>query len=360
MDEASRMARAADQGYSIDAYKGMYPYDWRTVPTRNWKDEVISGHDLVPKEISSIDSGNIVPTKHADDLRAIKSNYAGFFSNSPDVASRFATNMNGSVYPVKLKFENPKVIDAQGRYAADFQFGPGAGRLLLDKDSPHDGVILKNTKDEGDVYIPRHPSQVRSKFAAFDPENKDSGYLLASGIGSLLGATAVAGQNDMKYASGGNVLPFYARSEARNLEHSGFIHSPVPGRTDRLPMGVKGGSYVLPADTVSAVGQGNSLAGAHALTRLFGMGPYGSSMPHISGGRPSIPKLPSVKPPKFARGGPVDIVAAGGEMVIPPHVVAQIGKGDMKLGHDILDAFVKHTRAKTVKKLKSLPDPKKK
>ena len=179
-------------------------------------------------------------------------------------------------------------------------------------------------------------------------------------LGGNVGATAVAGQNDMKYASGGNVLPFYARSEARNLEHSGFIHSPVPGRTDRLPMGVKGGSYVLPADTVSAVGQGNSLAGAHALTRLFGMGPYGSSMPHISGGRPSIPKLPSVKPPKFARGGPVDIVAAGGEMVIPPHVVAQIGKGDMKLGHDILDAFVKHTRAKTVKKLKSLPDPKKK
>jgi hypothetical protein len=170
-------------------------------------------------------------------------------------------------------------------------------------------------------------------------------------------------KNGEKYASGGNVLPFYARSGAWNLEHSGFIHSPVPGRTDRLPMGVKGGSYVLPADTVSAVGQGNSLAGAHSLSRLFGMGPYGSTMPHIHSVRPQMPKLMNApRPPKFARGGsgPVDIVAAGGEMIIPPHIVLQIGKGDMQRGHDILDAFVKHTRAKTVKKLKSLPGPKKK
>lgn len=172
MDEASRMARAQAQGYTIDAYKGSYPYDWRTVPERDWKGNIIKGtENRVPQELTEFDARRAFPD----------SNAAGFFSNDPAVASRFATAMGqGAVYPVKLKFSNPKVIDAEGAFAADFQFGPGAGRLKLPKDSPHDGVILKNTKDEGDVYIPKDSSQIRSKFAAFDPANAGSGGLLGS------------------------------------------------------------------------------------------------------------------------------------------------------------------------------------
>jgi hypothetical protein len=174
MDEASRMGRAAEQGYTVDAYKGMYAYDWRTEPGRNWKGEIISQPEIPGgrKELTSIDARQVWPENKTG---------AGFFSNSPGVASRFAEAMNGAVYPVKLKFENPKVIDAQGAYAADFQFGSGAGRLKLGDNSPHDGVILKNTKDEGDVYIPREPSQIRSRWAAFDPANRNSGELLGAG-----------------------------------------------------------------------------------------------------------------------------------------------------------------------------------
>jgi hypothetical protein len=54
----------------------------------------------------------------------------------------------------------------------------------------------------------------------------------------------------------------------------------------------------------------------------------------------------------------VPIVAASGEAVIPPDAI--IAKhGDLDTGHKVLDAVVKHVRAKTVKKLKSLPGPKK-
>lgn len=171
MDEASRMARAAEQGYSIDAYKGMNPYDANTVPEYYGSGRVVPGTEhRIRQELTQIDARKM---RGGDDV--------GFFSNDPAVGSRFAEIMRGSVYPVKLRMENPKIIDAEGRRAADFQFGKGEGQLQLPKDSPHDGVILKNTKDEGDIYLPREPQQVRSRWAAYDPANEGSGYLLGSG-----------------------------------------------------------------------------------------------------------------------------------------------------------------------------------
>jgi hypothetical protein len=62
---------------------------------------------------------------------------------------------------------------------------------------------------------------------------------------------------------------------------------------------------------------------------------------------------------RFANGGTVPIVAAGGEYVIPPHAVAGFGKGSLDTGHRVLDEFVKHVRAKTIKTLQKLPGPKK-
>lgn len=168
-------------------------------------------------------------------------------------------------------------------------------------------------------------------------------------------AIAYKVQREAKRAAGG-ATPFYVRSAAHNLERSGFIHSPVAGRTDRISMGVKPGSYVMPADVLSGVGQGNSLAGAHAFNRLLGMGPYGSNAPKIK--MPSAGMMRGRK--GFADGGstPVDIVAAGGEYVIPVEKVAEVGGGDIDHGHAILDAMVKQIRKRTIKTLRKLPGPK--
>lgn len=57
--------------------------------------------------------------------------------------------------------------------------------------------------------------------------------------------------------------------------HSGPIHSSVAGRTDHLPITVESGSYVLPADCVSHLGENNTLAGFKVLRRMFGGEPYG-------------------------------------------------------------------------------------
>lgn len=156
-------------------------------------------------------------------------------------------------------------------------------------------------------------------------------------------------------ASGGSV-PFFARQGASNLAHSGMIHSPTSGRSDKLPLGVKGNSFVLPADTVSSIGGGNSMAGAHALDRMFKSAPYGAAMPGMNLKTKAIRQ-------KFADGGspdaPVtDIMASGGEYVLSPEQVASVGSGDIDRGHDILDSFVKHIRKRTVKVLRKLKGPK--
>lgn len=171
-------------------------------------------------------------------------------------------------------------------------------------------------------------------------------------------AIAYRVQREAKKASGGAVSPpFYARSEARALERSGMLHSPVPGRTDKLPTSVRSGAYVIPADVVSGLGQGNSMAGAHGLSQMLKLGPYGSPRGGMRGMRP-----PRIN--KFADGGsvlddPVQIVAAGGEYIVDPEHVSKIGGGDLNKGHEILDAFVKHVRSKTIKTMKKLPGPKK-
>lgn len=143
--------------------------------------------------------------------------------------------------------------------------------------------------------------------------------------------------------------------------HKGPIHSSVAGRTDHLPMHVASGSYVIPADIISAMGEGNSMAGFKVAKSIFSIpGPYGQSTGSIPYGGGSMPY--GQPEPHKAAGGETDavpIVAAGGEYVIPPEDVARLGKGSLDDGHKILDAFVKKMRKKTIATLQSLPGPKK-
>ena len=193
--------------------------------------------------------------------------------------------------------------------------------------------------------------------------------------------------------------------------YSGAIKSSVAGRTDHLPMHVPSGAYVIPADIISAMGEGNTLAGFKVANSIFsqpfygsrgmagganpyiptkapygtGRGqpydkaplPYGSSPPASLPERriafsKALPPAPgplgttsttTTQPGSYMRasGGEVDavpIVAAGGEYVISPDDVTNLGKGSMDDGHRILDEFVKRMRSKTIKTLQKLPGPK--
>lgn len=122
--------------------------------------------------------------------------------------------------------------------------------------------------------------------------------------------------------------------------HTGPIHSPVAGRTDHLNMHVPSGAYVIPADIVSALGEGNTMAGFRAVKMMFN-----SAQGMAAGGEAET-------------GEPVPIVAAGGEYVLSPQEVAWVGKGNMDIGHRALDEWVKGTRAELISTLKNLPGPK--
>jgi hypothetical protein len=135
--------------------------------------------------------------------------------------------------------------------------------------------------------------------------------------------------------------------------HVGPIHSSVAGRTDHLPMTVQSGSYVLPADIISASGEGNTIAGFKHARRVFGGTPRGgASQPYNHEGGPYGMKDGGAAPG-------VPIVAAGGEYVLSPDQVREIGGGDLDTGHKVLDEFVKRMRKECIKTLKNLPPPKK-
>lgn len=125
--------------------------------------------------------------------------------------------------------------------------------------------------------------------------------------------------------------------EATKL-HTGPIKAPVAGRTDHLPMHVPSGSYVVPADIVSAIGEGNTEHGFEIIDYMVKQraagGEVGENQP------------------------PVAIVAAGGEYVIPPSAVIGFGGGDLDAGHKALDNWVLSERANTINTLKNLEGPK--
>jgi hypothetical protein len=139
--------------------------------------------------------------------------------------------------------------------------------------------------------------------------------------------------------------------------HTGPIHSAVAGRTDHLPTHVPSGSYVLPADIVSAHGEGNTMAGFKNIRRMFSGAPYGGGAAPYGQSEGVYGQMPGK-----ADGGSVEgvpCVLAGGEYVLAPHEVAWAGDGDMATGHKVLDDYVKQYRGRTIKTLTNLPGPRK-
>ena len=143
--------------------------------------------------------------------------------------------------------------------------------------------------------------------------------------------------------------------------HVGPIISAVPGRTDHHAMDVPSGSYVMPAHSVSHLGQSNSIAGLKLLHNMFGPGSRYDLLgaQHMAAGsRPSTlhqaPRSSSGGRRGENSGQSVPIMSAGGEYVVSPRAVLGIGDGSMKRGHAALDAWnlqIQKEHAATIKKL---------
>lgn len=142
-----------------------------------------------------------------------------------------------------------------------------------------------------------------------------------------------------------------ALKEARKRSKGGKVHvgpirGPHPGRTDTEKMKVGDGSYVLPSETISHLGENNSENGLKKADHFFGEnGVFAGDQKREAGG--------SVK----TTGKPVDCITANGEYVIPAATVRAIGKGDIDFGHKILDHWVMSMRTDHIKTLISLAPP---
>lgn len=179
----------------------------------------------------------------------------------------------------------------------------------------------------------------------------------------------------MKRASGGDMgvspsmaSPWWTRAEARGSD-SGFLHGSTPGRADSVLTTAPGGAYVLPADVVSGLGEGNSLAGARIAQAIFSTGPGGIPLPRGGGGR-GPPRAPAEFREEAKSGGSIKLFKGGGgtkkgtpvalshgEFVVSPEYSLWLGNGDIKRGHALLDKWVLEQRKKQIAKTKALPPP---
>lgn len=172
----------------------------------------------------------------------------------------------------------------------------------------------------------------------------------------------------------GMASPWWERQEAEANARpgSGFLAGNTMGRQDAVHTQAPGGSYILPADVVSGLGEGNSLAGARVWDEILNSGPHGTPMPHGSRGRgpPPPPREPGSTTQSFgniakgggvqgkdAPGASVPVALSHGEIVVMPQDVMWIGGGNLRKGHRVLDAWVQSERKKQIKKLASLPGP---
>jgi hypothetical protein len=171
---------------------------------------------------------------------------------------------------------------------------------------------------------------------------------------------------------------------------TGGIMSMGAGRADDVPMHVPDGAYVMPAWSVSHLGEGNTVNGMTMLKMMFGSPwgapktPFGAPSPPLHVGKgvsmphPAPPEM-HFKPPMFypqgmssenpalaqqkhggaarSGNGAVPINASGGEFVIEPDEVARLGDGDVNKGHRLLDRWVLLLKKEAADTLKRLPGP---
>jgi len=130
----------------------------------------------------------------------------------------------------------------------------------------------------------------------------------------------------------------------------GPLKAAIPGRTDRLPIHVYSGSYVLPADIVSSLAEGNTEAGYEVIQRMI-------EEQKSKGGSVGMTQKYGLHGHFHEPRSIVPVIVAGGEFILTPEEVELFGEGDLDEGHKVLDSFVKSQRKNTIKTLRSLPPP---
>ena len=119
--------------------------------------------------------------------------------------------------------------------------------------------------------------------------------------------------------------------------HLGPVIGNTGGRSDKVDTSVPDGSYVIPSQAVSHLGENNTMAGLKVLQRMF---------PNSS-----------AKDADKSKVGAVPVAIADGEFCLSPLDVRRVGGGDLEHGHRVLDHWVMQLKEDHIRTLKGLEPP---
>ena len=178
-----------------------------------------------------------------------------------------------------------------------------------------------------------------------------------------------------------DAMPYWARREQESSGGSGFLHGATPGQADQIKTQAPPGAYVIPAEVIAGLGQGNGLSGARIMQAFINSGPYGTPLPRSSSRGTGMPRPPSAQlvreseEGKFKKGGTIPIFmpqarASGGanrgstpvdlsdgEFVVHPKDVDRFGFGDRDAGHRFFDKWVMRKHKQHIKALQAYRGP---
>lgn len=239
--------------------------------------------------------------------------------------------------PTKKKKSLAPLLPLAGAPAAEWLLGSPSPEQVSQLDAPlAEMATAADTQPTSDIEEPpfKDGGSIAKHHSRFQPravDGKWTGGPVYPALKRYMGGGVPARKAETKQDTG-RALDLARRYATGGAVHAGPVVGATGGRTDALPISVEAGSYVVSADVVSALGEGNSLAGFKALEKMFGK-------------------------PSGVRGAPVDIKISDGEFVISPSQVAKVGGGDIQQGHKALDQWMRRARAANVKNLSQLPPP---
>ncbi|MDE2096307.1 MAG: hypothetical protein KGL39_03610 [Patescibacteria group bacterium] len=248
---------------------------------------------------------------------------------------------------------NPIVQNAWGRFSqmSPEQLHELSARVPANSEI---GQIINRALQQKEIMPNAQPAQPQQQQQQGQPTQIPQLAIL-QGQGMQRGGTVPHAASGLSLSQ---MTPWWARQEERGST-SGLLHSTVAGRTDHINVAPPSGSYVIPADVLSGLGEGNTLAGARVMDDILSSGPYGTRMPRDNV-HPHFPAPPRAYVDR-AKGGGVKntrILAAGGEYIVKPRdLVSKFGS--VRNGHKVLDKFVVTARKKIASKMQKLPGPEK-
>jgi len=197
MDEASRMARAAEIGRSNRGLHGTVTGNDFTA-FRNDRETYIApvsqeGLDLVA-QFSSADQGRVLPLMYTDDILDT-TDPSGMFQSRRDFQSFYDENNLGDFMPSDKGL--PRWSDMQAIQAG--------------KDAGYGGIKLEE-RDWVDSTAVYEPSNIRSRFARFDPEFAHLSNLSAANVSPIGGLLAQSGANQQSGPVAPNLIDEYLKS----------------------------------------------------------------------------------------------------------------------------------------------------